>query len=346
MSDAEKRVTYQQIRISSGIGMNQVHKIFYGYLAVRKLCTRWILRNLSDAQKLRPINWCREMMQRFAWMTGMLCKTGLQAILDIKFETNHFVSLKAMANFPRHSGFIAFFNQIMNEMLKVCMIMRTLRRRVSRMWSLIILAGTAIALWLHWRYRNRHLLEFASRLPGPKPLPVIGNALYFMCQPEELINVIRKLIDSYGDVLRFWLGPDLNVIVTDPDDLKILLTSPKVSQKGPQYKYMANVLGGGILSGSGHAWRRHRKIALPNYGKRAIESYENLFHAEISYLLQKIGKIPKGQEYNIYVDIVNTTSYTVCLLYTDFRCTCSVVRWPPAARSPRTVSDDITLPYV
>lgn len=36
------------------------------------------------------------------------------------------------------------------------------------------------------------------------------------------------------------------------DFLQTLLTSSKTSMKGPQYKYMADILGGGILSGSGN----------------------------------------------------------------------------------------------
>ncbi|GBP26596.1 hypothetical protein EVAR_18233_1 [Eumeta japonica] len=45
--------------------MSRAHKILHERLAVRKLCTRWIPHNSTEAQKLRRINWCREMMQRF-----------------------------------------------------------------------------------------------------------------------------------------------------------------------------------------------------------------------------------------------------------------------------------------
>ncbi|GBP71570.1 hypothetical protein EVAR_42035_1 [Eumeta japonica] len=35
-------------------------------LGVRKLCTRWIPHNLTEARKLRHVNWCFETMQIFA----------------------------------------------------------------------------------------------------------------------------------------------------------------------------------------------------------------------------------------------------------------------------------------
>ncbi|GBP55510.1 hypothetical protein EVAR_36233_1 [Eumeta japonica] len=66
MIKTDKRVTYRQMRTSSGIGMSQVHEILHKHLAVRKLRARWISHNLTEAQKLHRVTWCREMMQRFA----------------------------------------------------------------------------------------------------------------------------------------------------------------------------------------------------------------------------------------------------------------------------------------
>ncbi|GBP21957.1 hypothetical protein EVAR_7174_1 [Eumeta japonica] len=66
MIETDKINTYQQNRTSLGIDMTQVHKIPYETLAVKKFCTRWIPHNLTDAQKLRRTNFCREIMQRFA----------------------------------------------------------------------------------------------------------------------------------------------------------------------------------------------------------------------------------------------------------------------------------------
>ncbi|XP_049879494.1 cytochrome P450 4C1-like [Pectinophora gossypiella] len=182
-------------------------------------------------------------------------------------------------------------------------------------WLLIVFL-ILLTCWLRWRRNNSRLLKMAREIPGPPPLPGVGNALRFMCRPEEFIQVIRDLMRDYGDVLRFWLGPDLNVVVSNPDDLKILLSNKKTSVKGPQYRYMANVLGGGILSGSGPSWRKHRKIATPNYGKRAIESYSDVFNHEAELLLQHYRpaalSIGMKKEVDLYRYIVQTTSYSVC----------------------------------
>ncbi|CAB3245831.1 unnamed protein product [Arctia plantaginis] len=178
-------------------------------------------------------------------------------------------------------------------------------------WPLYLIIGGLATLWFVWRYKHRRMIEIAQKLPGPPSIPLIGNGHQFICKPEELIIVIKKMIEDYGDVVTFWLGPNLNFILSKPDDIKILLSSSKTSVKGPQYKYMADVLGGGILSGSGPQWRKHRKIAAPNYGKRAIESYNNVFNKEVDLLLDKLRAMPE-KPFDIYTLIVRCTSYSVC----------------------------------
>ncbi|CAH0685896.1 unnamed protein product [Chilo suppressalis] len=178
--------------------------------------------------------------------------------------------------------------------------------------TVFLTLGLAVSLWLRWRHQHRGLLKAAQQFPGPKTLPGLGNAMMFMCKPEEMVKQIKNLFVNYGDIVRFWLGPDLNIVVACPDELKVLLTNSKMSVKGPQYKYMADLIGRGLLSGSGPEWSKHRKIAKPNFGKRAIESYTPVFNDEVSLLLEELRRKPHDQQFNIYRDIVNTTSYSVC----------------------------------
>lgn len=75
-----------------------------------------------------------------------------------------------------------------------------------------------------------------------------------------------------------------------------------------------------FLTTSGPTWRKHRKIATPNYGKRAIESYSEVFNKEVNILMEKL-RIKNSEPFDIYYDIVRCTSITVCRkfnsIYTD-----------------------------
>ncbi|XP_047999693.1 cytochrome P450 4C1-like [Leguminivora glycinivorella] len=179
------------------------------------------------------------------------------------------------------------------------------------MFIWLALAAVALAWWARWHAGRRRMVALASQLPGPPVVPLLGNALRFMVPSEELSNVVYQLMQEYGDLWRFWLGPDLNVVVSAPDDVKSLLTNSKTSTKGPQYKYMADFLGEGILSGSGPTWRIRRKIALPNYGRRAVESYEEVFNREADQMLARL-RGRTGEAFDIYDDVVTGTTYTVC----------------------------------
>ncbi|KAI8442007.1 hypothetical protein MSG28_005660 [Choristoneura fumiferana] len=84
--------------------------------------------------------------------------------------------------------------------------------------SLVLTA--VVASWVAWRVKNRAMLRKSRDIPGPPTVPGLGNALSFMGPPERISDVIGEMRQQYGDVFRFWLGPDLNVIVSDPEEAK------------------------------------------------------------------------------------------------------------------------------
>ncbi|GBP39099.1 Putative calcium-binding protein CML23 [Eumeta japonica] len=49
--ETNRHVTYHAIRASLGTDMCQIRSILYKYLSMKKLCSRWIPRKLSEAQK-------------------------------------------------------------------------------------------------------------------------------------------------------------------------------------------------------------------------------------------------------------------------------------------------------
>lgn len=45
--------------------MKAIHTILHDHLNVRKLCSRWISHNLTEAQKQTRVKWCKEMLKKF-----------------------------------------------------------------------------------------------------------------------------------------------------------------------------------------------------------------------------------------------------------------------------------------
>ncbi|XP_045523199.1 cytochrome P450 4g15-like isoform X2 [Pieris brassicae] len=134
-----------------------------------------------------------------------------------------------------------------------------------------------IVYWLLWRCRNKRMLMLAAQLPGPTALPILGNALMFMTKPEEQLKKIATLLEKYGDYIRFWLGPDLVIVIKDPNDIRCLLTSNKMNQKGPAYDYMTPFIGKGILTGGTLMGLSKEDIAKLKHLDEVIHETQNMY---------------------------------------------------------------------
>ena len=55
----------REIQASLGIDMKAIHTILHDHLSVRKLCSRWIPHNLTEAQKQARVKWSKEMLKKF-----------------------------------------------------------------------------------------------------------------------------------------------------------------------------------------------------------------------------------------------------------------------------------------
>lgn len=63
--EENKRITYEEIQHLMKIGSGSVHKILHDHLRVRRIVSRWVPHNLTDAQKQARVQWCHDMMAKF-----------------------------------------------------------------------------------------------------------------------------------------------------------------------------------------------------------------------------------------------------------------------------------------
>ncbi|RVE43011.1 hypothetical protein evm_012323 [Chilo suppressalis] len=60
-----RRITYEEIQHTLHIGSASVHKILHEHLCVRRIVSRWVPHNLTEAQKQARVDWCTDMIQKF-----------------------------------------------------------------------------------------------------------------------------------------------------------------------------------------------------------------------------------------------------------------------------------------
>ena len=105
--------------------------------------------------------------------------------------------------------------------------------------------------------------------PGPIGDPLFGNGRQFADDP---FTFMRACADSYGDVVRFDLGPRETYLLTNPADIERVLVSEAERYRKPQFgdDAMGTLLGDGLLLSEGETWRKQRTLANPSFHTRRI----------------------------------------------------------------------------
>jgi hypothetical protein len=55
-----------------------------------------------------------------------------------------------------------------------------------------------------------------------------------------------RLVEQYKPLFKFWLGPKFCVVVTQPQDIEIILTN--CLEKPEHYDYLTPIFGNGLLT--------------------------------------------------------------------------------------------------
>ncbi|XP_049777768.1 cytochrome P450 4c3-like isoform X3 [Schistocerca cancellata] len=125
--------------------------------------------------------------------------------------------------------------------------------------GLVVGALLAVFSWL-WITRPR------TNAPGPTPLPLLGNLPHFWRNLPVVVNDFRKLQRCYGDVFRFYLGPKLILVATQPNDARRLLVGCKMRERDDfTTRALFAYTGNGLIVSKGELWKAHRKIIEPTF---------------------------------------------------------------------------------
>lgn len=112
---------------------------------------------------------------------------------------------------------------------------------------LILIVAVVVLVHLFHYVRNREM--FQLNLPGPFAWPFIGNANRFLGGSNEaILDVMRFLTTNWPTPLRFWLGPKFFVLVTKPEDVQAVLTSPHCLNRDDVYDFTRTYAGDGLIA--------------------------------------------------------------------------------------------------
>ena len=142
----------------------------------------------------------------------------------------------------------------------------------------------------------------ASRPPGPKGLPVVGNAREYARDPFAFLTACG---DSYGDLVHFELGPLSTYMVTNPADVERVLVGD-----APTYHKLVfgdavdDLLGEGLLLSDGERWRTQREVANPAFAATRVRGIADTM-ARIA--AEHVADWADGDEVDLDVELARLT---------------------------------------
>jgi len=106
--------------------------------------------------------------------------------------------------------------------------------------------------------------------PGPKGVPVLGS---LPAWKKDTAGFLLGVNRDYGQVARVGLGPITMHLVTEPAAVqRVLVDNNSNYVRGTLYEQFATVMGSGLLTTDGPAWRAHRRTVQPVFLRKAVEA--------------------------------------------------------------------------
>lgn len=107
--------------------------------------------------------------------------------------------------------------------------------------------------------------------PGPKPAPFVGNLLQFAAGPLDFLTQNAR---EHGDFV-LWNDHHGSIYQLNHPALieQVLLRHRDTTHKDPITTALNRIMGDGLLTAEGEAWKRHRKFASPAFRPKQIRAY-------------------------------------------------------------------------
>nr|AFU86430.1 cytochrome P450 CYP426A1 [Laodelphax striatellus]AGN52799.1 cytochrome P450 [Laodelphax striatellus] len=178
------------------------------------------------------------------------------------------------------------------------------------MESLLIASSLMIVGFLIFhKIRRRKLEKLAEHFPGPRTLPLFGNALMFLGKDMYgCFEIIRDVARNSNSGFRIWFGQDLHVYLTDPKDVENVMTNPNAIEKDHVYDYF-RMVADGIFSSRGKRWWKNRKLVNPAFGTKQLEHYVATFNKHSNIFAERV-RDHCGETINV-LNLINAVTIDV-----------------------------------
>jgi len=142
----------------------------------------------------------------------------------------------------------------------------------------VIFASAILVAFLIYQFKYKYLIEVTSPIPSPPALPIVGHGHYFIGKPPEMVlQKMYEICEEFGDTVKIWLGPELNIFFNDAKDVEVILNSMTHNDKASEYKTLEPWLKEGLLVSRGRKWHQRRKVITPAFHFKILDQFIDIF---------------------------------------------------------------------
>lgn len=173
-------------------------------------------------------------------------------------------------------------------------------------------ASLLLALWITITI-YRQVRRGATTVPGPKRVPILGNAHQLSSNPHRQL---QRWARQFGDVFSVKLGWETWVFFNNPSDVREIFDKQSAVTSGR----MPQPVVSGILSGEnrlllltyGDRWRKMRAIVHKSLTPKASSTYKPGQEFEAKQLIHDLATDNKDQQ-SFYMHVRRYTTSVVLL---------------------------------
>lgn len=169
------------------------------------------------------------------------------------------------------------------------------------------------------KWRANRLLKDCYAL---KEWPIIGfgSTMMIINETKKLSKKIQSDVRKPRFPIRFWLGHKLCLIVTDPDDLKIILNSSECLDKSDEYQLVHFNLGLGNINKE--AWKRDRRTFNPTFRPSVMNQFIPILNANAVHLCAELKRLNAAEAATEFHELLTKTVFqqtTRTIYASDYR---------------------------
>ncbi|KAJ8872672.1 hypothetical protein PR048_026283 [Dryococelus australis] len=170
-----------------------------------------------------------------------------------------------------------------------------------------------VAFLISWaRFLTGRYYRMLSSIPGPKGVTVFVNMLLSIRHTSRIIDFFfKRLWKEYGRVFAIWAGPQALVVLSDPQDIKVVLNKKETLAKPGPYRTLALFLGYSLFTATRHDWQRHRRAMNPSFSTDILETFLPEFDKKSKLLVGLISKHNNGEAFDVLRYMMMCTLDTV-----------------------------------